>query len=826
MTCKSAWLALTRRSRLAGVGLYLAIVLLVAAGWLIGRPLHEQLGLSQDRLDTAAPPLSGERSVGQSFLGEYPGLAWIEVYLVRYDEDAHQGVDGALRLTLEREDGSGQPVVSSYAVAGLEHNQKLRFAFEPQADSQGTRYRMTLTSGADAGIAAWYTASEAYEGGHLYLDGEPTEGDLYFALGYRYPPAVVLQLLMREVRRWLPALVALVLVWGLPGWGLLGLLRTENQVDLWEGLALIGGLSACFWSLAFLWARVAGWALGPVGAALLLVGCVALGLWARIRHPGGWPACSTVPKGRWPDLVMAVVLFLIIASRLLQARDLVVPAWVDSPHHVLMTQLMLDQGMVPRSAAPYLPVGDLHYHFGFHASAAPLVWFSSLNAADAVLLAGQCWQMLAPLGAYVLAKRLLGDRWGAVIAAGLVGVWLYMPAYYTTWGRYPHLVGLTFFCLVAGAVPHLLRGSREGARSMPLVALLSAGLGLAHFRILVLYVIWWLVCLGAVAWEWRRDRRGVLAAARISGLAVATVVLLTLPWVVYVARRVLPSVESTFGGWAAQGDDYAFPWRYLTSEVTKALGVVAVGGAVWGLLRRRREVLWLLVWVGLAVLVSLPQLVGLTPTWLMSSSALAISFWVPVSVLAAYLVSDGASWAWGLLQRRWDAAPRRMVAPLVAATLTVVSGWGAWRMVDIVNPTTILADQRDMMAMAWIDEHTESGAVFLVNARYWQPGLYVGSDAGWWIPYLAHRQATQPPILYYHGSPAYRESIAELAEQQTRLREDPEAMTAWIRSLGVTHVYVGSRGGALEPRLLDALDSLEAVYSQGPVRVYQVDAGS
>ena len=30
MTCKSAWLALTRRSRLAGVGLYLAIVLLVA----------------------------------------------------------------------------------------------------------------------------------------------------------------------------------------------------------------------------------------------------------------------------------------------------------------------------------------------------------------------------------------------------------------------------------------------------------------------------------------------------------------------------------------------------------------------------------------------------------------------------------------------------------------------------------------------------------------------------------------------------------------------------------------------------------------------------
>ncbi len=826
MTCKSAWLALTRWSRLGGVGLYLAVVLLVTAGWLMGRPLHEQLGLSQDRLDTAAPPLSGERSVGQSFMGEYPGLAWIEVYLVRYDEGAHQEAEGALRLTLEREDGSGQPVVSKQAVAGLEHNQKLRFAFEPQADSQGTRYRMTLTSGADAGIAAWYTASEAYEGGHLYLDGEPSEGDLYFALGYRYPPAVVLELLMHELRRWLPALVALVLTWGLPGWGLLGLLRPKDQADIWEGLALIGGLSACFWSLAFLWARVVGWALGPVGAGLLVAGCVTLGLWARIRQPGGWSARSAAPEARWPDLVMAVVMLLTIASRLLQVRDLVVPAWVDSPHHVLMTQLLLDQGMVPRSAAPYLPVGDLHYHFGFHASAAPLVWFSSLGAADAVLLAGQCWQVLAPLGAYVLAKRLLGDRWGAVIAAGLVGVWLYMPAYYTTWGRYPHLVGLMLFCLVAGAVPHLLRGGRTDARSVALVALLSAGLGLAHFRILVLYVIWWLVCLIAVLWEHRRSRNALATILRRAAIVTLAVLLLTLPWVVYVAQRVLPSVDAVYGGWAEQPSDNAFPWRYFRADTTRVLLALAAGGAVWGLLRRRREVLWLLVWVGIAVLVSLPQIVGLTPTWLMSSSALAISFWVPVSLLAGYLVSDGASWAWALLRRKWDAARWQMAAPLVAAALTVVSGWGAWRMVDIVNPTTILADERDMAAMAWIRERTEPDAVFLVNGRFWQPGLYVGSDAGWWIPYLADRQATQPPILYYHGSPAYREGIAELAEQQTRLRDDPQAMAAWIRSLGVTHVYIGSRGGALEPRLLDTLDCLETVYSQGPVRIYQVGVGS
>ena len=826
MTCKSGWLARTRRATWGAVGLFLATVLASTLGWLAGGPLHEQSGLLQDRLDTAAPSLASERSLGQSFVGEYPGLAWIEVYLVRYEGAAYQGSTGALRLTLEREDETGQSVVSAHAVSGLEHNQKLRFAFEPQADSQGTHYRFTLTSDADAGLSAWYTGSEAYEGGHLYLDGEPQPGDLYFALGYRYPPAVVLAALARQIGRWLPALAALVLVWILPGWGLLALLRPAAELDPWERLGLWAALSACVWGLAFLWARAVGLALGAVAAALLIGVCVAGGLWGRVRWGRDHAESAPSRGSHWPDVVMAVIVLLAVATRLLQIRDLVVPAWVDSPHHVLMTQLMLDQGMVPRSAIPYLPVGDLHYHFGFHATAAPLVWFSSLNAADAVMLAGQCWQILAPLGAYALAKRLLTNRWSAVIAAGLVATWFYMPAYYTTWGRYPHLAGLTLLCMVGGHVPGLLRDAHVSRRALGLVALLSVGLGLAHLRILVLYALWWLICLGAVAWERRRDRNALGAMAQRAAVVIVIALLLTLPWVVYMLQRVLPSVEATFGGWVVEDADNAFPWRYFQATAARILLGVAALGALWGMVRRRREVVRVVVWVVVATLVSLPQLVGLPPTWLMSSSALAISYWLPVSLLVGYLVSDVGACLWELVRRRWGTAPSQAAAALAAALLTVACGWGAWGMVDVVNPTTVLADERDMAAMAWIQAETEPDAVFLVNGRFWQPGLYVGSDAGWWIPYLTGRQATQPPILYYHGSPAYREGVAEMAEQQTRLADDPEAMATWIRSLGVTHVYIGSRGGALQPRLLDTLPGLETVYTHGPVRIYRVVAAS
>ncbi|MGC9359131.1 MAG: DUF6541 family protein [Anaerolineae bacterium] len=823
MKCRNVSKSPTRRRSLGAIGLYLAMVLAGVLGWLAGGPLHEQAGLSQDRLDTAAPPLLPGRSVGQSFLAERPGLAWIEIYLVRYEDEADGPAQGTLTLSLEREDEASPPVLATYAIDALTHNQKLRFSFPPQSDSQGTRYRFTLTCDADAGFSAWYTGKEAYAPGTLLLDGEPHEGDLHFFVGYRYGLAKVLRDLGRQVERWWPAAAALLLGWVLPGWGILMLLPAGPDDDLWERLGLGAVLGACVWAVAFLWARVLGWRLGPWAGGLLAVGLALLGIAWRIRAGVGLGIRIQRDGSRWHDLVMALIVLATLATRLLHVRDLVLPAWVDSPHHVLMTQLLLEQGMVPRSALPYMPVEGLHYHFGFHASAAPLVWFSRLRAADAVLLAGQCWQMLAPLAAYTLSWRLWRNRWAAVSAAGLVGVWLYMPAYYTTWGRYPHLVGLILFCFAAGRVPDLLRGDRMGRSEMAVTALLSAGLGLAHFRILVLYVLWWLVALASVAWERRREPGWLRSLASKSGTVVLAVMALTLPWIVFVASQVLPSVGETYGGWVAQDGDNAFPLRYFEGVTTRVLLVLAALGGIWGLVRRTRETLPLIAWVALATLVSLPQVVGLPPSWLMSSSALAISFWVLVSILGGLLVGDLVGVARDAISERWELSTwQQGGAPVLAAAMTLAVGWGAWGMVDVVNPTTVLADVRDMDAMAWIRAETPESASFLVNARNWIPGISVGTDAGWWIPYLTGRRATQPPILYYQGPASYRNDVAAVVEQMAQWEQPDDAFETWVRQLGVTHIYVGSRGGPLTPRLLDGCSALEIVYSSGPVRIYQV----
>jgi hypothetical protein len=51
---------------------------------------------------------------------------------------------------------------------------------------------------------------------------------------------------------------------------------------------------------------------------------------------------------------------------------------------------------------------------------------------------------------------------------------------------------------------------------------------------------------------------------------------------------------------------------------------------------------------------------------------------------------------------------------------------------------------------------------------------------------------------------------------------DDPAFLGRLRAEGVTHVYVGARGGPLMPRDLDPSPHYRAVYTDGPVRLYEV----
>ncbi len=193
-----------------------------------------------------------------------------------------------------------------------------------------------------------------------------------------------------------------------------------------------------------------------------------------------------------------VVLGGIIFWRFVQVRDLVLPAWVNSVHHVLIVKLILENGSIPASFAPYMPV-PFYYHFGFHTNAALFALLAGLTPAQAVLTLGQLINALVALGIFRFGLAIWGDWRRAGIAALLVGFVLQMPAYYATWGRYTLLSGLILLA-AAMAVGVEIAGQGGSRRRAARLAALTAGILLAHyFAALLLAVFLGILCLTSLA---------------------------------------------------------------------------------------------------------------------------------------------------------------------------------------------------------------------------------------------------------------------------------------------------------------------------------------
>lgn len=811
-----------------------AVAMLSLLAWqLAANPAHEERGIAQERLDLAGAALAPGYAAAQTFYSERAGLCALEFLLVRYRPDDPLPADARVLLTLERLDIHGPALEVELNPAGWQHNQTIRFSFDPQPDSAHATYRATLTCDQPTDLAFWRTASDAYSGGAAFDGDAEQPGDLYFRTFYRYRLADALAELAAMAARGLRLLPALLIALALPGW-VLALYLLPNATDS-PGTrgALIVALSIAFWPILFLWAAVFGISLAG-GRVWIVVGLLLAAAGWRVWGRGRRPALCALPRrDPFPEIALALILALTVATRMIQARDLAAPAWVDSVHHTMVTQLIVEQGHTPASAEPYLPARDFHYHYGFHAVAAVFVWLSELESYRAVLIVGQALNALAALGAYALGAWAGRSRWagvGAALVAGLVSI---MPAYFVSWGRYTQLAGLVVLPAACIALDRALQPRRGARREWMVAGALAAGMALTHYRVAIFYALWWAAVMAVCVLRWveaKQWRPGApisyrLHANRISALlAVASCAgLLILPWLARFALRIIPQVSGLYGGWvASEGLDNAFPAGLLNVGHTRSLIYVAAAGAIWGLARLQGRIVLLAAWVGLWFVAANPRWLGLPDLWLLQNAQVVISLWLPIGALAGWLLADLVGW----LARAVAWLFRRRQAMLtVSAALTValigVGGWGAWNMVDVINPITVLVTADDLAALRWAARNTPPDAYFLVNARHWQSDLWVGSDAGWWLPYVAGRRATMPCALYNQVSPDYREAINDLARavEQAKSLDDP-ALIERLRAEGVTHVFVGERAGPLLPKDLDASSHYRLLYSHGPARVY------
>ena len=778
----------------------------------------------QSRVEPGADvALKPDHPVGQTFVARHAGLSGMEVWL-----SPQQGRQGEIRLHLRADPQAGEDLATTVLPSTqVVTSGFYRFSFAPLRDSHSHYYYAFMEVAGDGAVKVGAGPGEVYLDGALYRNHQPQDAQMAFRLAYD-PRWMLLDLGLAAVSG-----AGLMLVAGLlyvvPGWALLAWLWPENRLTWAERLGLATGLSLALYPLLLLWTDLVGLHLGPLYAWLPVVGgLAALGWRYRAWRPRkGWETLRQWARSEalWPDLALLVVLGLIFGVRLLVVRTLDAPMWGDSYQHTLIAQLLVDRGGLFDSWEPYAELQTFTYHFGFHAAVAAFHWLTGLETVQAVIWVGQLLNGLAVMVLYSLAVRVSGSRWagvGAVLVAGLLSP---MPMFYVNWGRYTQLAGQAILPAAVLLTWSALEALRRNWRLVVLGWITAGGLALTHYRVLIFYVVFVLawVLLFLRRTTWRR------VGGRIAWVGVGAAMLF-LPWFVHtfagkIVRNLgyqLTTAPSRLSSFAQQYNaigDLSFYLRPLGW----LLLIVAIAMGLW---RRQRGVLLISLWWFLVLIATNPAWLHLPGNGAISNFTLFIAAYMPVGVLIGDLVSQVVV---RLQSRRW----LRVLVMLFVAAISL--GGVSTRMRDVQVSQHALLTRPDLRAMAWVRANTPQDTVFLVNSFFAYGGsAIVGSDGGWWLPLLAERANTVPPLNYGTEQgpwPDYREWINDLTGQIQKAGPDAPTTLAMLRERGITHVYVGQRQGrvnydgpdVLDPAALLGSSHYRLVYHQDQVRVFEVE---
>ena len=180
------------------------------------------------------------------------------------------------------------------------------------------------------------------------------------------------------------------------------------------------------------------------------------------------------------------------------------------------------------------------------------------------------------------------------------------------------------------------------------------------------------------------------------------------------------------------------------------------------------------------------------------------------------------------LQELWRRRPwiaQTVGYVLVGGGLAAVLLHGLAQQATVLNPTTLLAQPAELAGIEWLAENSPPTAKIGVSSWLWLGGTWAGSDGGAWITPLTGRPTTTPPIDYIYDRPLalavrdfnlWAEAVADWSDPAT---------AEHLRSLGITHLFVGQRGGFLDPAELGRNPALTLRYAEEGVFIWEVSVG-
>ncbi len=594
------------------------------------------------------------------------------------------------------------------------------------------------------------------------------------------------------------AYVALLLP-GLAWWLWFG----DRRKDGAQALAEIIAISASFIALGTLGFYTVRLKFTPLLLGIVLGVCFGLAFAGLIRRGKG------AFNKTW--LFALLVLAVALAWRFWQARELVLPNWVDSQHHVLIIRKMIEFGGLPSTLEPYLP-GPFYYHFGFHAVTALFSVLSGLDPAASVLMLGQVISASVGLAVYALAKQLSKD-WRIGLLAGLfVTFATKMPGYYLTWGRYTLLIGVM---ILPVAIAEAVRAwdNHDHWWKLAGLSLLTAGTLLSHYFTAFLFVLF-LTVLG-VQWLVETIRAKSANWKRIASLAIATLIGLVLSSRWYYRIFVYSSAASRPVFRVMEAETLKKGWDYLYYLVGPISGYVLIGlgliGLIWSIFKTKKA--HFQVWAIIVLFFALP-----TGLRLMNFryDYFALVVFIPIAITSAF----GIVLLFSKLVKRSGIATFMIL--LAGLALGVSGGWQNKR---AINTETILVTQADIDALEWIKSHTPQDARFFVNTTNWGYGVYRGVDGGGWILPMTGRWSLAPTIFYPFGEDLLiNELWIDWSLRASRVNACDVGFWELVQEAELNYLYMRQGTTGIQAQNLVTCDGLDKLYDNQEVSIWLIDS--
>jgi len=627
-----------------------------------------------------------------------------------------------------------------------------------------------------------------------------------------------------ELRTLLTIFIMLIV----PGWAILSVTNLWRRFDAIERWILAVGMSIAFYPLLYYFTRaiVPSVRMGQNKLIVILAVLFALTVW-KLRN--NWREQFKPGKYAGPFLF---ILALTLLTRFWLAHNYPYPAWTDSLHHLLITDLVGTTGRLPFDLQPYAPTTLDQYHLGLYALTGSLQVLADISAQQALIWMTQALNGLCGLGVFILLSKRVSPLAG-LAGMAVVGLFSFQPALYFSWGRFTQASSQTILLISAFATWEAIRawkGEWKENRIPTLAltgisALLIAGAFLLHFRaagfLLPLIIA---ICIYEFVTAIKTKTHLIRTIIGIAAVAIISIVMI-LPALIpamdfYVDRRSTP-VESAGTDSSVELTEKQYFANY-NAESIYAIGAkrwmigLALLGMLIGLFKKNRVIVlimlaWILALFGIGSLykLNIPLLAFTNMTGMM------IMLYLPVGVLVGVLAED--LWQVFSLEQHEKLGTSLQWVVLFMAVVAAI-----YRLGEVQNFRQFMTSA-DEKAMDWIEKNTPKDSLFAVHTYYWLTDSPHGSDAGYFIPYYADRDTTSSTMISSLG-PGYETVMTESKAVMSLYSATPDISE--LCALGVDYLYDGAKnpfdGRQFNISAIQQIEGVETVYKDSGVVIYKL----